>query len=192
MKEGIDWVSLIFACSYVLSDYGRVLDWCADLFDSFIQRVSTLYSSLVHTQLRLHCRCLAAALNGGRSPSSGPRNCARLQLRASHSSSSPQRLSNSPTVCNPWRALHVTFWHGRRRKQLSCCSAIVAFMSVGVIMWSLLTYYLTTAVVCRAFTQQRLLYTCLFLRRCVTTVLHATILSNINLRTEKAGVAVLC
>jgi hypothetical protein len=37
-----------------LSDYRRVLDWWSHLFYSFIQRVATLYNSLLHTHTHTH------------------------------------------------------------------------------------------------------------------------------------------
>jgi hypothetical protein len=53
-------------------------------------------------QSRLHCRCLVAATNGGRSPSSGFVNCPRPQLPASNSNSSQQPLpSVIPTLMPP-------------------------------------------------------------------------------------------
>jgi hypothetical protein len=75
--------------------YRRILHWRLDLLDALIQRVSSLYSSLLyiyiyiyiythththtHTWLQshLHCRYLVAASNGGPSPFSGFPNCPR-------------------------------------------------------------------------------------------------------------------
>jgi hypothetical protein len=68
-----------------LSAYKRVLDLWPDLLGSLMQRMTALYSTLfyiyiythTHTQThqcpqsRLHCRCLIATSNGGRSPCSG-------------------------------------------------------------------------------------------------------------------------
>jgi hypothetical protein len=49
----------------------------------------------------LHCRCLVATINGGRSPSSGFQNCPRPQLLASKSNSSPRlKHSSSQNNCN--------------------------------------------------------------------------------------------
>jgi hypothetical protein len=76
----------------ILLDVRVTIDWWPDLFDSLIQRVTTLYSSLLHThqcpQLLFHCRCLVAASNGGRSPSSGFPKYPLPQLPASNSDSS--------------------------------------------------------------------------------------------------------
>jgi hypothetical protein len=48
-----------------------ILTWWLDLFDSSLQRMTTIYSSLLHAhwcpQSRRHRRCLVAASNGGRS-----------------------------------------------------------------------------------------------------------------------------
>jgi hypothetical protein len=82
------------------------------LFDT--KRVTTFYSSLLHTsfQSRLHCRCLVSASNGGRSPSSGYPNCPRPQLPASNSNSS-QGLNRSSPLTNSlqslpgWRSSHT-------------------------------------------------------------------------------------
>jgi hypothetical protein len=68
--------------------------------------MTTLYSTLLHThtynspQSRLHCRCLVAASNGGRLPTSRLPNCPRPQLPASHSNS-PQRLNPSSPLTSP-------------------------------------------------------------------------------------------
>jgi hypothetical protein len=70
---------LILYC-HDFSDYRRGLDWWSDLLDSLIQRVTTLYSSLLHTHIHTHTSvhshvftrcCLVAASNGRRSPSLG-------------------------------------------------------------------------------------------------------------------------
>jgi hypothetical protein len=58
-------------------NYGRVLYWWTDVPDSLIQRVTTLYFSLLHTHThthycpksRLKCLCLVSAFNSGLSPS---------------------------------------------------------------------------------------------------------------------------
>jgi hypothetical protein len=47
-----------------------------------IQRVTTLYSSPLQTQSRLHSRCVVAAFKSGRSFSSGFPNSSRSQLPA--------------------------------------------------------------------------------------------------------------
>jgi hypothetical protein len=77
---------------YDFSDYKWVLDWWLNLLHSMIQRVTTIYRSLLHTQQctqsRLHCRCLVAASNDGCSRSSGFPKCPRPQLRAFSSDSS--------------------------------------------------------------------------------------------------------
>jgi hypothetical protein len=93
-------------------DCRRDLDWWSDLLVFLIQNMATLYSSLLHTQTSVHShvviiRCLVAASNGGRSPSSGFRNCPWPQLPASHSNSSQRlnlnsSLSNSPTNQLSW------------------------------------------------------------------------------------------
>jgi hypothetical protein len=69
-----------------------------------LQRVTTLYSPLLHRHTSVHShvftsRCLVAASNGGRSPSSGFPNCPQPQLPASHSNrtTEPQQSSNSLT-----------------------------------------------------------------------------------------------
>jgi hypothetical protein len=41
-------------CHMYECDYRRVLDWWPDLLDSLIQRVTTLYSSLLHTHTHTH------------------------------------------------------------------------------------------------------------------------------------------
>jgi hypothetical protein len=60
------------------------------------QRLTALYRSLLHThycpQSRLHCRCLVAASNGGRSSSSGFLNCPRPPTSASNSNSSQDQI----------------------------------------------------------------------------------------------------
>jgi hypothetical protein len=80
-----------------------VLDCWLDLLDSLIQRVTTLYSSLlhIHTSLYSHVfnsRCLVAASNGGRSPSSGFPNYPRPQLQASNSNSEQLNFSSFLTL----------------------------------------------------------------------------------------------
>jgi hypothetical protein len=74
--------------------YKWVLDWWPNWLDSLIQRVTTLYSSLLHPhqcpQSRLNSRCLVAASNGGPSFFSGFPNCPRPHIPASHSNSSQQ------------------------------------------------------------------------------------------------------
>jgi hypothetical protein len=47
-------------------------------------------------QSRLHCRCLVAASNNGRSPSSGFPNCPRPHLPASNNNSSQGLIRSSP------------------------------------------------------------------------------------------------
>jgi hypothetical protein len=72
------------------SDSRRGFDWRLDLLHTLIQRVTTLYSSLLRThcpQSRLHWRCLVAASNGGRSASVRFPNWPRPQLPVSHSNS---------------------------------------------------------------------------------------------------------
>jgi hypothetical protein len=58
----------------MVCEYRRVLDWWSDLLDSLIQRVTTLYKSLLHTtSVHSHVftsRFSVAASNGGRSPPS--------------------------------------------------------------------------------------------------------------------------
>jgi hypothetical protein len=84
--------------NFMECDYRRVLDWSPDLLDSLIQRMTVLYSSLLHTnycpQSCLQRRCLVTATKGGGSPSSGFPHCPWPQLPASHSNSS-QELSPS-------------------------------------------------------------------------------------------------
>jgi hypothetical protein len=69
-------------------------------------------------QSRLHCCCLAAASNGGRSPSSGFPKCHRPQVPASHSNSS-QRL-------NPSRPLTHSLTHSLTKQLLTDSSLILA------------------------------------------------------------------
>jgi hypothetical protein len=80
------------------------LDWWLDLFDSLIQRVTTRYSSLLHTHTHTNvhshvftCRCSVAASNLGCSPSSGFPKFSRPQLPASHGNNS-QRLNLSSSL----------------------------------------------------------------------------------------------
>jgi hypothetical protein len=75
-------------------EYSRGLYWWPDLLDSLIQRVTTLYSSLLHTHTSSHShvftsRCFVEASNGGRSFSSGFPKCLQLQLPASHNNLIP-------------------------------------------------------------------------------------------------------
>jgi hypothetical protein len=65
-------------------DYRRVLDWWADLLDTLIQGVTTLYISLLHTQSHLISRYSVAASNSGRSLSSGFPSCPRLLTATAH------------------------------------------------------------------------------------------------------------
>jgi hypothetical protein len=70
----------------------------------WIQRVTTLQFTVAHTHTNVHShiftsRCLVAAFNGGRSPSSEFPNCPWPQLLASHSNSS-QRLNPSCYLTN--------------------------------------------------------------------------------------------
>jgi hypothetical protein len=92
------------AVTYIGYDHIRVLDWWLDLLDSLIQRVVTLYSSLLHIyycpQSRLHCRCFATASNGGLSPSPVFPTCPLPQLPASNNSSQLLTLSSFLTNCN--------------------------------------------------------------------------------------------
>jgi hypothetical protein len=78
-------------CHVNKCNYRRVLNWWLDSLDTSIQRLTTLYSSLLHThssiQSRLHCRCFWAASNGGRSHSSGLPKYPRPHLPASNNSS---------------------------------------------------------------------------------------------------------
>jgi hypothetical protein len=69
----------------------RISDWWSHLLDSLIQRMTTLYCSLLHTHIS---RCLVAAFNGGRSSYSGNPNGTRPQLSGSNRNSS-QRLTHS-------------------------------------------------------------------------------------------------
>jgi hypothetical protein len=77
-------------------NWRRVLDWWSDSLDPLIQRMNTLYNSLLltNTNVQGHVlirRCLVAAFNAGHSPSSGFPNCPRAHLPASHSNSSQRR-----------------------------------------------------------------------------------------------------
>jgi hypothetical protein len=95
---------VLFVC---MSDYRRGLDWKSDLWDFLIQRVTTLYVSLLHTYTHVHShvftsRCLVAASNGGRSPSSGFLNC--TQLPDSNSNNS-QGLNRSSPLAQPTTSL---------------------------------------------------------------------------------------
>jgi hypothetical protein len=68
-----------------------------ELFDT--ARDYTLQFTVTHISVHsqsLYCRCLVAAFNGGRSPSSGFPNCPRPQLPASKSKSTQQLKPNSP------------------------------------------------------------------------------------------------
>jgi hypothetical protein len=87
----------INALSREWSDYRRVLDWWSDLLDSLIQRVITLYSSLLHTHAHINdnshvfsSRYVVAVSNSGRYPSFGFPSCPRAQLPGTHSTSSLQ------------------------------------------------------------------------------------------------------
>jgi hypothetical protein len=129
-------------------DYRRVLDWWSHLFYFLIQRVTTLYSSLLHTQIHTHTqthttvfssRCSVAASNSGQPPSSGFPNYVRPQLPASHSNSS-QRLHISSSLTHSLTnqllftslnsaRLHFTYWLAynisariaKRAPFLGCC-----------------------------------------------------------------------
>jgi hypothetical protein len=61
-----------------MNDYRQILDCLSDLFYSLIQRVTTIYNSLLHIHAYLSVdsqvftsRCSVAASNGWRSPSPG-------------------------------------------------------------------------------------------------------------------------
>jgi hypothetical protein len=92
--------------------YGRVLDWRSDLLDSLSQRMTTLYSSLLHTRVHRHVftsRCSVAASHGGCCPYSGFPNCPRASatsLQQQLTTTEPQQSSNSLT-----HSLHSTEWH---------------------------------------------------------------------------------
>jgi hypothetical protein len=97
-------------------------------------------------------RCLAAAFNGERSPSSGFPNCPRPQLPASHSNTSqqlnpsgslthqPNQLTRSPTNSHTNSSLTrsclvlllvITYRHGSHRKRRSSVSVYVLLSSNG-------------------------------------------------------------
>jgi hypothetical protein len=81
-------------------------------------------------------RCLVAASNGGRSPSSGFPNFPGPQLPASNSNSSRQ-LNPSGYLTNTSTSSSLN-------------NSADVFVSVGVPTWFLLGHSLATAVVCRA------------------------------------------
>jgi hypothetical protein len=95
--------NFLTCCHVIELDYRLVLEWRLYLLYTLIQCMTTLDSSLLHThwcpQSCLHYRCLLAASNGRRSPSSGFPNCPQPQLPASHSNNSQrpesQEYSNS-------------------------------------------------------------------------------------------------
>jgi hypothetical protein len=134
------------------SDYRRVLDWWPDLLDSLIQRVTTLYNSLLHRQnsVRSHVfasRFLVAASSGRRFPSSGFPNSPLPQIPDCKSDSS-QRLNRSK--------LH---WPQIKRRLHYCCMLLLPWKHA-----CLQSRYLATAVVI-----------CLFRGRFLKMVLHATL-----------------
>jgi hypothetical protein len=66
-------------------DYRQVLCWCLNSLHTSIQRVATLYSSLLHSTASSSLSLLGSGFNGGHSPSFGFLNCPWSQLSASHS-----------------------------------------------------------------------------------------------------------
>jgi hypothetical protein len=107
-------------------NYKRDLDWWPDLLDSDTARnytltVQSLFLTHTHThtcpQSRLHCRCLVAAFNCRRSPSSGFPN----YHRASATSFSQQQLTTKPLqFSNLLKTLLITVSrHGPHRKYRS-------------------------------------------------------------------------
>jgi hypothetical protein len=84
--------------------YWRVSDWRLYLLHTLIQSMATFYSPLLHTPSNVDShvftsRCLVAACNFWRSPSSGFPNCPRPQLPAFHSNNS-QKLDPSGYLAN--------------------------------------------------------------------------------------------
>jgi hypothetical protein len=73
-----------------------------------------------------------------------------------------------------WRALVITIINFRVLQMLGNSWVAGRLLCSGVPTWSPRSQCLATAVVCRAITWQRLLYSCLFRSRCVATGLHAT------------------
>jgi hypothetical protein len=160
-------------------DYRRGLDWWTDLLDSLIQRVTTLYSSLlyIHTYTSVHShvftsRCLVAACNVGCYPSSGFANCPRPQRPASNSNSS-QQLSPSSSLTNSltnsvthqpillnWLSLTVlliTTRHGSHRK---CRSSVSVPLLYSCLLGFSLFLCLIVAVETCLFTEPLLSYGC--------------------------------
>jgi hypothetical protein len=152
----------IFICSVAIDG---VLEWRSDLLDSLIH--NTWLHSRVHCSTHAHTHThthtntlvhritsllslLVAASNGRRSPSPEFPNCPRPQLPASNSNS-PQQLNSTNSVTGP---AHNISTQTAQKTPLLCYSyiAIVAFVSVGVTMWSLLSFCLATTVLCRTIT----------------------------------------
>jgi hypothetical protein len=117
------------------SDYRRVLDWWSDLLDTLIQRVTTLYSPLLHMHTCIHShiftsRCLVAASNRGRSPSSGFPVC--LTATAHHGwTATVLSPTNQPINRLSEIVLPITSRHGPRRKHRSSVAVYGPLRSNG-------------------------------------------------------------
>jgi hypothetical protein len=138
----ISFTGMLWLYCHVFSVHRRVLDWWPNLLDSLIQRVTTLYSTLLSTythqcpQSRLHCRCLVAAFESLSSPSYGFLKRPRPQPPTSNSNglqglspnsyltnSLTQLLTNKLTQYN-WLPLTVLLIISRHIPQRKHCSSV--------------------------------------------------------------------